>query len=209
MVKEVLVEGLRYIVCRNDEEAAKDAAAREAIVSKLGEKLELGQQKSLVGNLGYRRFLKGAKGSWQIDEASVKKDARFDGVFVLRTNMDLSTSDIAKTYKGLWRVERAFREQKSTLEMQPNFHHQDSTRVGHIVGRFLGLRLEVDLQRRMSEKGIDAPWPNLMRDLCQLRAVHLDLDGVPYLIRTDLEGYAYDGFRAAGLRVPPRVTRLS
>jgi len=43
-----------YIVCRNDDEAVKEAAAREAIVARLQEKLSAGQHKSLVGNLGYR-----------------------------------------------------------------------------------------------------------------------------------------------------------
>jgi len=205
-VKEVVVEGRRYVVCRNEEEAIKDAAARESIVARLREKLERGQQKSLVGNLGFRRFLKGAKDSWQIDEAAVKNDSRFDGVFVLRTNLDLPAAEIAQTYKGLWRVERTFREEKSTLQVRPLYHHQDDTRIGHIVASFLALRLEVDLQRRLEEKGIEAPWPNLMRDLAQVQAVHLDLEGRSYMIRTDLEGYAFNGFQAAGVRVPNRVT---
>lgn len=156
-VKEVMVEDRRYIVCKNEEEAIKDAAARDSIVCRLGEKLDSGQAKSLVGNLGYRRFLKGSKGSWRIDEEAVKRDSRFDGVFVLRTNMDLSAPEIAKTYKGLWRVERTFREEKSTLEVRPLYHHQDETRIGHMVGSFLALRLEVDLQKRMEDKGSGAP----------------------------------------------------
>ena len=53
-VKEVRVEGRRYIVCLNDDEARKDAADREAIVASLREKLRTGE-KSLVGNKGYRR----------------------------------------------------------------------------------------------------------------------------------------------------------
>ena len=205
-VKEVVVEGRRYVVCRNEEEAAKDAAARESIVARLREKLSAGQQKSLVGNLGYRRFLRGAKGSWLIDEEAVKADARFDGVFVLRTNLDLPAAEIATTYKGLWRVERTFREEKSTLEVRPIYHHQDEPRIGHIVASFLALRLEVDLQRRLEGKGIEAPWPNLMRDLAQVQAVHLDMDKMSYIVRTDLEGYAFNGFQAAGVRVPNRVS---
>jgi hypothetical protein len=207
-VKEVRVGDRRYIVCVNDEEAAKDAASRDRMVEKLKEKLESGQAKSLVGNLGYRRFLKGSKGAWQIDEEAVEADAQFDGVFVLRTNMNLPTDEIAKTYKGLWRIERTFREQKSTLEVRPIFHHCDETRIGHIVASFLALRLEVDLQRRLEEKNIEVPWPNLMRDLARLQAVHLTLDGIPYRVRTELEGAAYDTLRAASVRIPTAVTQL-
>ena len=42
-------------------------------------------------------------------------------------------------------------------------------------------------------------WPDLMRDLSQLQAVKMDLDGNPYLVRTDFEGNAYHAFKAAGV----------
>ena len=41
---------------------------------------------------------------------AVEADRRFDGKFVLRTNTGLSPAEVAKTYKGLWRMERTFRE---------------------------------------------------------------------------------------------------
>ena len=56
-VKEVWVDKRRYIVCLNDDEARKDAADREAIVAALREHLRNGD-KSLVGNKGYRRYLR-------------------------------------------------------------------------------------------------------------------------------------------------------
>jgi hypothetical protein len=116
---------------------------------------------------------------------------------------------VAKTYKGLWRVERTFREQKSTLEVRPIFHHSDANSVGHIVASFLALRLEVDLQRRLEQRGTDVEWATLMRDLSQVQAVHLDMNGRSYLLRTDLAGSAHLAFAAAGVRPPPTVTRLS
>src|SRR5208337_387436 len=85
-VKEVKVEGRRYIVCRNEEEARKDAETRAALLAGLQRKLS-GGAKSLVGNKGYRRFL-AAPGDdgFAIDPAKVEADAQFDGVFVLRTS---------------------------------------------------------------------------------------------------------------------------
>ena len=53
-VKEVRVDGRRYVVCLNEDEARKDAADREAIVAALRERLRSGD-KSLVGNKGDRR----------------------------------------------------------------------------------------------------------------------------------------------------------
>ena len=48
-----------------------------------------------------------------------------------------------------------------------------------------------------------------MRDLDQVRAVELTLDGVRYRLRTDLHGSAHHAFAAAGVRPPPLVVPLS
>ncbi len=206
-VKEVVVEGRRYVVCRNSEEAKKDAAARAAILAKLETALGQGP-KTVVGNTGFRRFLTVAKGSLTINRAAVAADTRLDGKFVLRTNTTLPADEVARAYKSLWRVERTFREQKSTLELRPLFHHRDDTSVGHIVACFLALRLEVDLQRRVDERSIDVSWPDLMRDLGQVHAVEVTLDGQRYRLRTDLVGSAHHAFAAAGVRPPSVVTPL-
>lgn len=207
-IKEVRVENRRYIVCLNEEEAVRDAAVRDAMLNRLEEKLATGGAKSLVGNKGYARFLKIERGSVRINEQAVASDARFDGKFVLQTNTELPTEEVAKTYKNLWRVERTFREEKSTLKVRPIFHHRDDTSIGHIVASFLALRLEVDLQRRFDERGMEVSWPTLMRDLGQVHAVRVTLDGRDYLLRTDLKGTAHQAFAASGVRPPSPVTLL-
>lgn len=206
-VKQVMVDGRRYVVCRNPIEAKKDAAAREAIVSKLEQSLEHGP-KSLIGNVGFKRFVHVNKGSVTIDREAIARDARLDGKFVLRTSTDLDTADVARAYKSLWRVERCFRETKSTLEVRPLFHHNDNSTLGHIVGCFLALRLEVDLQQRLDKRQRDVSWPDLMRDLAEVKAVDVELDGRCYRLRTDLRGHAFEAFAAAGVRPPPVLTDM-
>jgi len=207
-VKEVRIGDRRYVVCLNPEEANKDAADREAILAKLEEIISQKGSKAVVGNRGYARFLKVAKGGVTINEEAVQADRRLDGKFVLVTNTSLPAAKVATTYKGLWRVERTFRKEKSTLQVRPIYHHRDDTSIGHIVASFLALRLEVDLQARLDKKGVDISWSDLMRDLAQLQAVRMTLDDTPYLVRTDFEGVAYHAFKAAGVRLPSRVNRL-
>jgi len=204
-VKEVYVGDRRYILCLNEEEERKDEASRTAILDHLREKLS-GGAKSLVGNKGYARYLRVTKDAMRIDEDKVAAEARYDGKYVLRTNTDLPAAEVAKTYKSLWRVERAFRETKSTLEARPIFHHRDDMSIGHIVAGFLALRLEMDLQRRLDAHGVDVSWPTLMRDLGRVHAVRLEADGHTYVLRTDLQGTAHQAFRAAGVRPPSSVT---
>jgi hypothetical protein len=207
-VKEVKLGARRYVVCRNPIEAKQDAADREALLAKLRQTLAHDGPKAVVGNRGYARFLKIVKGGVTLDEAAIAREARLDGKFVLTTSTDLPAAEVAKAYKSLWRVERAFRALKSTLDVRPIFHQRDASAIGHIVGCFLALRLEVDLQCRLDAKGLAAPWPDLMRDLARLQAVIVDLDGTRYRLRTDCQGHAAQAFQAAGVAIPPAVTAL-
>jgi hypothetical protein len=207
-VKEVGVENRRYVICRNPVEARKDAAARTALIKKLEDTLSQHGPKAVIANRGFARFVKVQKNAVSIDREAISRDELLDGKFVLTTNTDLTTAEVAMTYKSLWRVERTFREEKSTLEVRPIFHHRDDTSIGHIVACFLALRLEVDLQRRLDERGCDVSWPDLMRDLSQVQAVILDLDGQRYRARSDLRGGASQAFAAAGVRPPSAVTHL-
>jgi len=102
--KAVTVGGRRYILCRNHQEAETDAAARDAILANLKHQLARGD-KALVGNTGFRRFLKTeGHGHFAIDPAKAEQDARFDGVVVLRTNTDLDPLAAMQRYKQLWTV---------------------------------------------------------------------------------------------------------
>jgi hypothetical protein len=71
---------------------------------------------------------------------------------------------------------------------------------------FLALRLEVELQRRLEQRAIVVSWPDLMRDLEQVRAGDVTLDGQRYRLRTEMVGAAHHAFAAAGVRAPPAVT---
>lgn len=206
-VKEVVVSGRRYVVCRNPIEAKKDAAARQAIIDKLEKTLAQGP-KSVMGNIGFKRFTRVSKSAVTIDRDAIERDARLDGKFVLRTNTNLTPTDVALSYKSLWRVERTFRETKSTLDIRPVFHHRDDTTVGHIVGCFLALRLEVHLQRLLDERDVDASWPDVMRDLEQVKAIEVTCDGQRYRLRTELRGHASAALQAAGVRPPPLLAPL-
>jgi hypothetical protein len=140
----------RYVVCLNEDEARKDAADREAIVAALRERLHSGD-KSLVGNKGYRRYLSGrGPDHFQIDEARVTEDARYDGKWVLRTNTDLDSAAVALQYKRLSMVEQWFRSSKTLLQTRPIYHRCDETIRGHVFCSFLALVLRQELQSRLA-----------------------------------------------------------
>ena len=110
-------------------------------------------EKSLVGNKGYRRYLcSTGPDHFQIDEAKIEEEARYDGKWVLRTNMDLDAADVALQYKGLWMVEACIRSCKSLLHTRPIYHKCDETIRGHVFCSFLAMVLRQELEARLARR---------------------------------------------------------
>jgi transposase len=207
-VKEVWVEGRRYVVCLNEDEARKDAADREAIVASLREKLRTGE-KSLVGNKGYRRYLSTTgPDHFQIDEAKIREEARYDGKWVLRTNTELETAEVALQYKRLWMVEAWFRSSKSLLQTRPIYHKCDETIRGHVFCSFLALVLRQELEDRLARNGHDFEWADVIQDLDRLQVVEVEQHGKRFLLRSEVQGTCGTVFRTAGVAVPSTVQQV-
>lgn len=204
-VKQVLVDERRYIVCHNEEQARKDRADRDAIVEKLRAQLKQGS-KSLVGNKGYRKYLSAPAGdAFQVDEAKVKQDARFDGKWVLQTDTDLPAEEVALRYKDLLMVEDAFRTMKSILQTRPIYHKCDDTIRGHVFCSFLALVLQQELQSRLQERGWNVEWQRLRDDLDELQELTLPLGEKTFVIRTPPIGDAGRAIQAVGVALGPSV----
>lgn len=206
-VKEVVVEGRRYVVCLNEEEARKDVHDREAIVASLREQLKQGD-KSLIGNRGYRKYLKQSKAKFEVNEAKIKQEARYDGKWVLRTNTDLAAADVALKYKQLWMVEHMFRSAKSILETRPIWHKCDETIRGHVFCSFLALVLRKELEDRLESNGQKLEWVDITGDLISLQYAEVQQDGKRFLLRSEAQGTCGRVFAAAGVALPPTVQQI-
>ena len=206
-VKEVDVEERRYVVCLNEEQARKDRADREAIVDSLREQLKHGD-KALVGNKGYRKYLRSDGPKFTIDEEKVKWEERFDGKWVLQTDMaELSAEEVALQYKQLWMVEEMFRTVKTLLETRPIFHKRDETIRGHVFCSFLALLLRKELRDRLEAQGDKFEWAEVLRDLEALQYAEVKSTGKRFLLRSDLGGTTAAVFRAVGVAIPPSVQK--
>jgi hypothetical protein len=204
-VKEVVIEDRRYIVCLNEEQRRKDAADRQAIVAHLREQLKRGD-KDLIGNKGYRKYLQATEGEhFTIDEEKIKEEARYDGKWVLQTNLADEPKIIALAYKELWMVEDLFRTMKSILETRPVYHKRDETIRGHVFCSFLALLLRRALEQRLEEKGETWEWAEILRGLDNLQEVEALFQGKRFVLRSQLLGQAHKAFMAAGVALPPTL----
>ena len=203
-VKQVELDGGRYIVCVNARQQRKDASDRQAIVDALAAQIKKGP-KSLVGNKGFRKYLKIEKGSASIDESKIGHEARFDGKWVLTTNTDLPADQVALKYKELWRVERVFRDIKSLLDTRPIFHKRDATIRGHVFCSFLALVLRKELDRRLLQAGHRFEWSQIKQDLRALQRVTVEENGRRLSIRSQSKGVCGLIFKAVGVAMPPTI----
>jgi hypothetical protein len=208
-VKEVEAKGRRYIVCRNEAEAEKDAADRQAIVSALERQLERGD-KALIGNSAYRRYLRSTgKNAFVIDIGKLADEARYDGIFVLRTNARITPLQAVLRYRDLLQVEQLFRTAKALMRTRPIYHSSDAAIRGHVFCSFLALILRKELDERCRNAGFRPEWGDVLRDLDRLQEVAITKDGRQMTLRTPATGVIGPLFKATRIALPPNVRDAS
>lgn len=206
-VKEVVVDGTRYIVCKNERQARRDEADRNTIVESLKEKIAKAPS-SLISNKGYRGFLKVTKESVSLDAEKIEADVKFDGIWVLTTNTKLKAREVALKYKELWMVEHTFRDMKSVIDTRPIFHKRDETIRGHVFCSFLALVLKKELDDRLVSQGLQFEWSDIKQDLKALQEVILEENGSTLAVRTECQGTCGKVFKATGVAVPPTIRAI-
>ena len=212
-VKDVKVDGKRYIVCRNETEAEKDRKDREAIVAALQDRLKRGD-KALIGNSGYRRYLRKNKETegkqvFEIDAGKLADEAQFDGIFVLRTNAKITPLQAVLRYRDLLQVEDLFRRGKALMRTRPVFHSSDAAIRGHVFCTFLALVMQKHLDDLAREAGAVPEWRVLLRDLDRLQQTRIQHNGKDWLVRTDATSAVTALFRQTGVALPPRALQTA
>jgi hypothetical protein len=203
--KNVGVGDRRYVVCRNRNEAKRDAEVRAAVLRSLRERLR-GGDKSLVGNSAYRRYLKTPDHQhFEIDEQRVAEDARYDGLYVLRTNTRLDALAVMLRYRELLEVEDIFRTTKSILDTRPIYHQTDEAIRGHVFCSFLALVLRKALEDHLVAARAKAEWGALRRELDRLQEVETEQEGKRFILRTPVTGDVGRVFQAVGIALPPNI----
>lgn len=206
-VKEVWVDDRRYVVCLNEEQAEKDRHDRETIVGSLRDTLKRGD-KSLIGNKGYRKFVRSVGERFSVDEAKIEEDARYDGKWVLTTNTEMSAAETALAYKQLWMVEDIFRTMKTLLETRPVYHKCDDTIRGHVFCSFLALLMRKELEDRLENKGYSLEWADIVRDLDSMVEMEIEAGDKQYKLRGELGETMIKVFHSCGVALPPAIRQL-
>jgi hypothetical protein len=173
-IKEVAVGQRRYVIAYNPKQARLDRINREQTLNRLECELETlsGKKKSkaqcnLLLHRSMGRYVKELKsGKLKIDKAKVKQEEKLDGKYLLSTSDEsLSAVDIARGYKQLMEVERAFRTLKGPLNLRPIYHSKDDRIRSHVLLCWLALLLV-----RIAEVETGLTWNHIRH---QMQRVHL------------------------------------
>ena len=174
-VKEIRREGSeRVLVCFSAEQAERDRQERERIVERLQEKLQDAGWRSLLPPSA-RRYVDLEASEPRIDWAKVREDARYDGKWVLRTTSTLSPEEVALSYRGLWRMERAFRTMKTPLEIRPVYHWSEDGVRGHVQSCVLAYLLVRLIEDRLQRAGLEPNARVALEKLAQIQRIPLEV----------------------------------
>ncbi len=218
----------RCIITWSKARAERDQKAREDILLKIRKKLALKtvNAKTFVTNRNYQKYLTGlTEGeSPKINEKAIVEEALKDGFFGILTNVqNMKADEIVASYKNLWIIEDAFGEIKGTLKARPVFHWHDRRIVGHLTLCFLAYFCEAQLTKALRQKGFHLESPAIdqktikprpltvveaMRELCEVRAIPVNIRGKKLWVRTDIAGNATKLFQSIGLKIPPKVLNM-
>lgn len=165
-------DGVRYALCKNDEEMRKERQARESLIEKvkalLNKKASVARKRNpqkvsaSVGRI-FEKYKIEKFFDWRVDENgalywSLKQDridseSELDGCYVIKTTAppsDMTKEEYVAGYRGLQKVERAFKNMKTVmLELRPVYHKTDARIEAHIFIVMLAYYLQWHAMERL------------------------------------------------------------
>ena len=128
------------------------------------------------------RFVKTSNGATTLDQASLARARRLEGLKGYVTNIPaevMPAGEVIGSYHALWQVEASFRMSKTDLRARPMFHHTRDAIEAHLTIVFTALALarEVQARTRLSIR-------NVTRQLRPLRSATILANGRAHKIPT-------------------------
>jgi len=151
------------------------------------------------------RYVKELKcGKLKLDKAKDKRDEKLDGKYLLSSSDEsLPAEDIARGYKQLMEVERAFRTLKSTLCLRPVYHSKDDRICSHVLICWLALLLI-----RLAEVETWTSWPRIRRELQRLHLGEFLTKKSRILQHTELTPEQHNILKLLQIKPPKRILNI-
>lgn len=188
---------LQYLVNEIEAELAAMGGATQDVQSK--------RVAALRSSSRYGKYLKLGHKGIELDAKAIKAAEHYDGKFLVHGNDDtLSAEDMALGYKQLMRVEQAWRDMKSTLDMRPVFLWAPRRIHAHVAITVLSLLLE-----RTVEHACADTWRNVSDHLRRIQLAQLSSPhGTARQVTEPSPGTA-KCLKTLQIKPPPPILQLS
>ena len=148
----------RWVVSYSPKRAKKDQLDRQRLIDRLLKRIKKGQisVKSLMSNSGTKRYIKlNKKAKAELDTEKIKAEESWDGLHGVVTNIrGEKARRLLDRYRGLWKIEEAFRVNKHTLKMRPIYHWTRRRIHAHVAICFLAYCLSYLIKYRLEKAGM-------------------------------------------------------
>jgi transposase len=175
-VCEVEADGVRYLLRKNEDEAAREQHRLQDKLAKLGAKIaqrnhQVQGSERCDPEAGSRQLqpwivrhkltelaqlrLEGRELALVKNEAAIERTMELAGCYVVTSDVpkeQMSGQGVHDSYVRLQKVERDFRTLKTgLLEVRPVFVRKESRTRGHVLSCMLALKMSRELERRLVE----------------------------------------------------------
>jgi transposase len=144
------------------------------------------------------------KAVYELNEAAIAEEAKYDGFYAVCTNLDDDPAEIAKINHDRWEIEESFRIMKSEFEARPVYLHRDDRIKAHFLTCFISLMIYRILEKQLGENFTCEDIVSTLRNM-DVRKVN-DYGYIPNYTRTTLTDALHENaaFRTDNELITPK-----
>ena len=199
---------LYWVVSYSPSRAKKDREDRDRAIDKA---LKAIKEPGRLRPSGYKSLIKVPRkdGTPQLDIEKIEEQSKWDGYYVICTNLEISPQRATEIYRKLWQIEDCFRVSKSQLEARPCFVWTDPHIYGHFLSCFISLVIEKYMLYSLKQKlGEQVTHEKMCSGLRQAQVVYDDVNPqLPLFLRLYEPGLFDEMSQHFGLQVISRVEK--
>jgi len=221
-LKEVRIDDMRYLICKNPQKAQDDRIFRDNLIKGISDELERLSQRQdaslklkraaelLAEKKAKRYFIIGIDKQnnffWCLNKGSTNYEKELDGIYILKTNvLRLPALEVIKAYKNLCQVEDAFREIKDFLKLRPIYHYSPQRVKGHVLVCVLAYLIEKILEKSLKRANINLTPREALDYLDTLRLVENKIAGQHLFCVTTPSQEHRQILKSVGIKTLPRI----
>ncbi|GEK92220.1 IS1634 family transposase [Alkalibacterium kapii] len=147
------------------------------------------------------------KTHYTLNNAQVEKEAQYDGLYGVCTNVQSTPEEIVAINHRRWEIEETFRIMKTEMKSRPVYLQKDERIQAHFLTCFLSLLIFRILEKKLKEK---FTCTDIIQTLKNMRVYDVQGQGyIPTYTRTHLTDYLHEtfGFRTDTEIISPKILK--